>query len=935
MVHRVLGVPYICLTVLFLPLLIQGVEILDPGQVVYSETRTNGVVGRGVILECGPTLPDVYIWGFTKPGTDTIRAIVYNFGKGPKIQKLANDLGDLTVISNSASLSIEKLPLAAEGVYTCQALYDTPEGAKLYYYYVFLRVLVPVTKPYIVMSDSSPVEGTSVTMRCGLENGTGPINYIWELESRESQLTTVAEIYDDNRLNVTDVNRNHTGWYRCIASNQVNQQRSDRVWLDTIFGPDQPQIDVTPYSVTERGYSALERETVSLLCQASSNPPSQYVWFYNNSQVFAGPQYTINRILRMHTGHYACLAQNTYLNTRSRKTITLTVYCECSRKSLPGFCWPPFNLSFYSFLKFPSGISGICFLLHLFIHTNTHTRRYRQLRKQGCQTSRVADCGRASGGDPPDGAPTCSILPVNNHTDLALQCTWEGGIPAASLRWTPYVFGEESEGLTNITKIQKGQDTANNSIFICQGSHIASNEIKSCSVRTWMPYGEPKCSAYATRNNEYLMLSCSWEGGFPRALVWWSSSLGDMQGTSEENANILVLRSSATYSGKAFVCHAKHPLTKETKQCVLKLEAPVLLTQRSAMTVYEGSDAQLTCILSRNYPVTEITWYNNLKQHVNEIPKKYVLERAAAWTNLTVRETDSETDTGHYWCSATNAVGGAEIPIMLMNTRSMRAKLDQDPTPSTLHIPKPVSSPGNPKPTHLHPLHMDVTSPPGSWYPMPPNISISKIIYSSRQRTDVDLEWKLQTEGNLTAFFIERQRLPEPVKKRNSDLPWQKLVDLDPDSRHYQINNLDPTGTYAFRVTAINHRTTGNPSEIKSPADPPFNAYPAVIGAAIGGMIIATIITVLLFMYVVRNRNNNPRLHDLIFGRQNSQSRENINFPEDEVSGTAEGDRGTGQPSQSASPAAPMTLPRPSATPTNLPPGEEPVNVTITVMASS
>lgn len=188
------------------------------------------------------------------------------------------------------------------------------------------------------------------------------------------------------------------------------------------------------------------------------------------------------------------------------------------------------------------------------------------------------------------------------------------------------------------------------------------------------------------------MLSCSWEGGFPRALVWWSSSLGDMQGTSEENANILVLRSSATYSGKAFVCHAKHPLTKETKQCVLKLgkkgsivsfldcktiilklcpfllssEAPVLLTQRSAMTVYEGSDAQLTCILSRNYPVTEITWYNNLKQHVNEIPKKYVLERAAAWTNLTVRETDSETDTGHYWCSATNAVGGAEIPIMLM-----------------------------------------------------------------------------------------------------------------------------------------------------------------------------------------------------------------------------------------------------------------------------
>lgn len=86
--------------------------------------------------------------------------------------------------------------------------------------------------------------------------------------------------------------------------------------------------------MTERGYSALERETVSLLCQAHSNPASQYVWFYNNSQVYTGPQFTITKVLRMHTGDYACLAQNTYLNTRSKKTISLTVYCECDSPEL-------------------------------------------------------------------------------------------------------------------------------------------------------------------------------------------------------------------------------------------------------------------------------------------------------------------------------------------------------------------------------------------------------------------------------------------------------------------------------------------------------------------------------------------------------------------------------------------------------------------------
>lgn len=85
-----------------------------------------------------------------------------------------------------------------------------------------------------------------------------------------------------------------------------------------------------------------------------------------------------------------------------------------------------------------------------------------------------------------------------------------------------------------------------------------------------LPYGEPQCLVYATRN-EYLMLSCSWQGGSPRALLWWVSSSGNIQSPSEDNSNILVLRSSATYSSKAFVCHAKHPLSKETKQCVLTL----------------------------------------------------------------------------------------------------------------------------------------------------------------------------------------------------------------------------------------------------------------------------------------------------------------------------------------------------------------------------
>lgn len=101
------------------------------------------------------------------------------------------------------------------------------------------------------------------------------------------------------------------------------------IMLFHLDGPDLPQIHATGYSITEMGFSVLEKGNVSLMCQASSNPPSQYVWFYNNSQVYTGLQLTITRINRMHSGNYTCQANNSYLNTVSKKITTLTVYCEC------------------------------------------------------------------------------------------------------------------------------------------------------------------------------------------------------------------------------------------------------------------------------------------------------------------------------------------------------------------------------------------------------------------------------------------------------------------------------------------------------------------------------------------------------------------------------------------------------------------------------
>ncbi|XP_028322924.1 V-set and immunoglobulin domain-containing protein 10-like 2 isoform X2 [Gouania willdenowi] len=729
MVAKLLGLALAYLTTTTLiTFTANGVEIKHNGEVIYRDASVFGVVSKAVILECGSTLPDMYIWSFTKPGTEAIKAVVYDLGKGPRIQKLAQTLGKLTIITRSAALSIEKLPLAAHGLFTCQAFYDIEEEPIVYFYYVHLTVRVPVSKPYLLMSDVSPVEGSTMWMRCNLDNGTGPVQYRWQHETRNGNITAFAR-GNSSTINVTDVNRNHTGWYRCVASNAVNSETSNRLWLDTIFGPDIPQIDVTPFSITERGYSALERETVSLLCQAQSNPSSQYVWFYNNSQVYTGPQYTITKVLRMHTGDYACLAQNTYLNTRSKKTISLTVYY------------------------------------------------------------------------PPDGSPSCSLEPALNHTSLRLQCSWTGGFPSPTLNWAgdfvravqedePDFFQEANSPSSTSLLLPSGALTSNNSLFTCKGSHRALREPAKCHMRSYVPSGEPVCSAYVTNNKQYLMLSCSWEGGAPKALVWWEGPGGHGK-QGEENSNILILGYGTARSGKPYTCHAKHPLQLQIKTCRLTLEAPVLLTQRRVVSVYEGSDVQLTCNLRANYlPVNEITWFNNHGVGVQDT-SKYTLLRTSGWANLTVRDTEQSRDSGEYRCTTSNAVGGTDVNITLVVKR----------------------------------------------YPMPPNATLLRAAYNSRQRMEVDLEWQVQNEeqGGWTGFLLEQRWVSEKPGRRTSNdsskeegnswngrtstPSWSHIFLQDPDVRIHTVGRLTPTVTYQFRIRPVNHRTIGHPSAAKTPGE--------------------------------------------------------------------------------------------------------------------
>ncbi|XP_060643333.2 V-set and immunoglobulin domain-containing protein 10-like 2 [Anolis sagrei] len=793
----------------------------------YEEQVVKGVRDRSVLLACGDVVsPMIVFWSFTRLGSLIPRAVAISNGLDSKVEKSSAVLGDVTL--RNSTLEIENLKKAAEGHFMCQVMYEEEGEIKVAYFYIELIVLIPVSKPFLQMNDSTPVEDMPVLMVCTVKEGTPPVEFSWQRYTNRDGMVAITEAAG-GFLNLTSTNRTHMGWYTCTAHNEVNSQTSDQMYLDVIYGPDEPVISVEPFAVNQHGFLANEQEEVIMTCLALSNPPSHYIWFYNSSQVHSGQKYVIPRILRTQTGIYTCLAQNLHLNTRTQTAIILTVYYL------------------------------------------------------------------------PQGKPSCIPLPAANFRDLALHCSWQGGFPPVRLQWVKSrKEGNHMATYSNLTQIHRGMDVHNGTSYTCLASHPALKKDAICRTTVWVPGGSPSCSAVATKQNEFLMLTCDWAGGEPRVTLWWRDWRDHVLGGLKQSHNIFVMKSNTTLGGKEFTCMAAHPLRAKTAKCHVRLEPPRLVVERSKVTLFEGNGVQLACHLLTAYLGSEVFWYNNKNQVIRSDAKKYRLQKENAWFNLTLQDTEWMKDSGIYRCAAINAVGNASAFV-------------------NLQVKK---------------------------YPTPPNVTISKLMYM-RHRTEVELEWQTQGSGNLTGFVVQRREAKKATKKQ-LDVSWEIVAsDIDPDIRDQKLGGLDPAVVYAFRILAVNHRTTGHPSEVKTPADPPFNAYPAVIGAGVAGMIVATITSLLVFQYIVRNRENNPRLHDLLFRMAGAEAREHISTPEDAetaVGPDVEASEQVGEPSTAASGEASAELSPedttggpedPAAAPTPEPTAvDDPVNVTITVTAT-
>ncbi|XP_023557257.1 V-set and immunoglobulin domain-containing protein 10-like 2 [Octodon degus] len=705
-----------------------------------------GVRGGSVELACGSgPAPLVVLWSFTPLGSVVPRPVAVTDGASSKVEPSASALG-IASLRNS-SLLLRELREGARGHFLCQALHVSGDQLHTTYSYLTLAVLVPVSKPQVRLSDPSPVEGASVVVTCAVREGTEPVTLAWQHQAPQGPGEVLVGVKEP-LLRLDPVNRTHLGWYVCSAYNAVNGLSSDGVFLDVVYGPDKPVITVEPLGLTAEGFWASEKEEVTLSCLAASNPPSHYVWLWDDTQVHTGPTYVIASARRAHTGLYTCLARNSYLDTRTRTSVQLTIYY------------------------------------------------------------------------PPAGQPSCTVLPT--PAAVTLLCTWPGGLPTAQLQWEgPHGTGPTAP--SNAAWTHAATRLPNGSVFTCTGQHPALALPGLCRATLWEPPQSPTCRITATVDDQFIGLSCEWPRGMPPATLSWLDDQGQPLGGSSSSPATHMLQARGDLAGREFTCLGSHPLRIPNAQCRLQLEAPQLTVAEPQVSVLEGGEAWLHCALQGGKPPARLLWLGPQGLPVEGSTSEFVLHPQGAQLRLQIQGADPSRHRGTYQCVAHNAVGNSSQHVLLEVLR----------------------------------------------YPAPPNVTISHLTYR-RNRREVQLQWAIQGPGNLTGFLVQ-QRASVPGPGAGA---WETAAsNIAPESRGQQLGGLDPGVLYAFRILALNHHTIGHPSEVKTPVDPPFSAYPAVLGAAGTGMVVATVASLLVFQYAARHPQNFPRSEGTNRGAQEKSPR--------------------------------------------------------------
>uniref|UniRef100_A0A4W5LXK2 Ig-like domain-containing protein n=1 Tax=Hucho hucho TaxID=62062 RepID=A0A4W5LXK2_9TELE len=206
------------------------------------------------------------------------------------------------------------LTLASHGEYTCVAFNNiTGRNSTVS---KMLIVVEPVTMTIVIALGSQPILNQTFSLTCETCGTVYSIHWMrngWPLYANNRTDFSM----NNNTLTFNSVQHSDNGDYQCSASNPLSNMTSRNYRLIVNYGPERPVIMSPDIAMT--GY------IVTFNCLASSQPPSQFSWFFNDSQVAAGSEYETGPLTLASHGEYTCVAFNNITGRNSTVSKMLTV----------------------------------------------------------------------------------------------------------------------------------------------------------------------------------------------------------------------------------------------------------------------------------------------------------------------------------------------------------------------------------------------------------------------------------------------------------------------------------------------------------------------------------------------------------------------------------------------------------------------------------
>ncbi|XP_014916461.1 carcinoembryonic antigen-related cell adhesion molecule 5-like [Poecilia latipinna] len=203
-------------------------------------------------------------------------------------------------------LRLMDIQMSQQGNYSCEASnrktlkYQKSQPSPV-------SVIARISNVVVKVSSRDLVEfNSSVQLFCSA-SGFSP-SFLWMNGSSELTNGDRVQITDGgSTLTVFNVTRYDQGLLTCHVYNYFSRDSSNPVYLSIYYGPDSISLTVSPY---QEKYE--EGSDINMFCSAESNPPANFLWFLNETQLFVlGPNLRLTDIQLNENGNYSCQALNT------------------------------------------------------------------------------------------------------------------------------------------------------------------------------------------------------------------------------------------------------------------------------------------------------------------------------------------------------------------------------------------------------------------------------------------------------------------------------------------------------------------------------------------------------------------------------------------------------------------------------------------------